>query len=334
MKWFIILLISLMLVLLSRSSLEAGKYAGAFLENEVGARALGMGGAFGALADDGTAVYWNPAGLAQLPKREASMMHAFLFGSLASYDFVSYAQPLPGEATIAVSWIRLSVDNIPLFSKLKKTHAQRMEDVEFRGTGVPEGSFTDREDAFIFSFAKLRRMGIDLGWRFFVLPIQLYYGVNLKLIRQKLYTYSASAIGLDLGLLLKVSAIDLLDRDYLGNLRLAFNFQDISNTEVTWNTKHQDVIPYNIKHGIAYVQPLPWINSQVSLGFDRDTKYGGENHLGVEYWFRDTLALRLGYNRGSLTAGAGLKFWILQLDYAFVGYELGHTHRISGAAKF
>lgn len=31
-----------------------------------GARALGMGGAFTAVADDGTAAYWNPAGLAQV----------------------------------------------------------------------------------------------------------------------------------------------------------------------------------------------------------------------------------------------------------------------------
>ena len=42
----------------------------------VGVRAMGMGGAFAGLADDFTAVYWNPAGLAQMQQREVSV--AFL----------------------------------------------------------------------------------------------------------------------------------------------------------------------------------------------------------------------------------------------------------------
>ena len=42
----------------------------------VGVRAMGMGGAFAGLADDFTAVYWNPAGLAQMQQREVCV--AFL----------------------------------------------------------------------------------------------------------------------------------------------------------------------------------------------------------------------------------------------------------------
>lgn len=52
-----------------------------------GARSLGMGGAFLALADDATAAYANPAGLVLLPAREASLearfwryRHVFTFG--------------------------------------------------------------------------------------------------------------------------------------------------------------------------------------------------------------------------------------------------------------
>lgn len=333
-KLNIVVFLPLLIALFSSSPIYAGKYAGAFLENEVGARALGMGGAFGALADDGTAVYWNPAGLSQLQKRELSMMHAFLFGSLANYDFLSYAQPLPGEATIAASWIRLSVDDIPEFSELSETSAERMKDRAIRGTGEPIGYFNDREDAFIFSFAKMFRLDIDLGWQYFVLPTQLSLGTNLKVIRQELYTYSASAIGLDLGALLRFSAMDLFGRDYLGDFSLALNFQDVSNTEVTWTTKHEDVIPYNVKWGLSYTQPIPWVASTAILSFDRDSKYGGENHIGLEYWLKQRLAMRLGWNRGSLTAGAGVKVWILELDYAFVSYELGNTHRISGAVRF
>lgn len=43
-----------------------------------GARALGQGGAFIAVADDATAASWNPAGLIQLEKPEASIVGSFL----------------------------------------------------------------------------------------------------------------------------------------------------------------------------------------------------------------------------------------------------------------
>ncbi len=43
-----------------------------------GARALGQGGAFIAVADDATAASWNPAGLIQLEKPEASIVGAFM----------------------------------------------------------------------------------------------------------------------------------------------------------------------------------------------------------------------------------------------------------------
>ena len=46
----------------------------------VGARAMGMSGAFTAVADDASAAYWNPAGLAQLESLEIQGM----FGSYLS----------------------------------------------------------------------------------------------------------------------------------------------------------------------------------------------------------------------------------------------------------
>ncbi|MDD9974878.1 MAG: hypothetical protein OXU27_12775, partial [Candidatus Poribacteria bacterium] len=42
----------------------AENYTGDFLTNGVGGRALGLGGAYVGIADDATAAYWNPAGIA------------------------------------------------------------------------------------------------------------------------------------------------------------------------------------------------------------------------------------------------------------------------------
>ena len=48
----------------------------------VGVRAMGMGGAFVGVADDFTAMYWNPAGLAQMQQREVQV--SFLRNSRAN----------------------------------------------------------------------------------------------------------------------------------------------------------------------------------------------------------------------------------------------------------
>ena len=52
-----------------------------------GARALGMGGAFTAVADDATAVSWNPAGLTNLEKPEFSVVGSFIMTKADAKDF-------------------------------------------------------------------------------------------------------------------------------------------------------------------------------------------------------------------------------------------------------
>jgi len=56
-----------------------GTTAANFLKIGVGARATAMGGAFTALADDSTSLYWNPAGLARVEEGEISAMYNMWF---------------------------------------------------------------------------------------------------------------------------------------------------------------------------------------------------------------------------------------------------------------
>src|SRR5512141_108181 len=81
-------------VLATGSALAADKYAGEFLKLGVGARALGMGGAFVGLSDDATAGYWNPAGLGFLQTHTFLPSHAEEFGQALNYDFAAYVHPL------------------------------------------------------------------------------------------------------------------------------------------------------------------------------------------------------------------------------------------------
>src|SRR5438552_4125808 len=68
---------------------QSGGQTASFLNYGAGARALGMGGAFYAVADDATAAYWNPAGLPQVQRKELTMMNATLFAD-TQLQFLSF----------------------------------------------------------------------------------------------------------------------------------------------------------------------------------------------------------------------------------------------------
>ena len=109
------LVISAMLigVLPAAAGTGVAKYAGEFISLGVGARALSMGGAFVALANDVTAGYWNPAGLSHMVYPQVTLMHAEQFGSLVNYDYGAVAMPFGTNASLGLSIIRLGVDDIP-----------------------------------------------------------------------------------------------------------------------------------------------------------------------------------------------------------------------------
>src|SRR5438105_3412392 len=71
-----------------------------FLKLGVGARAVAMGEAYSAVADDATALYWNPAGLARIAKDSAAFMHAPYLAS-TFYDYGAYGHRLGNQAFAA-----------------------------------------------------------------------------------------------------------------------------------------------------------------------------------------------------------------------------------------
>src|ERR1044072_2774127 len=105
-------------VLLPASPPSATKYAGEFLKISAGPRAIGLGGAFVAVADDATEAYWNPAGIVYLPYREALFQHQEKFGGLLNHDYASVVWPLghskEQHAALGRSVIRLASDDIPI----------------------------------------------------------------------------------------------------------------------------------------------------------------------------------------------------------------------------
>jgi len=303
-------------------SIGAEKYAGEALSLGVGARALGMGGSFAAVADDSTSVYWNPAGLGGLDRTELVFMHSSLFG-LDKYDFVSYVQPAGRKGTFGIGWIRVGIDDIPI-TELKKPGFMSASNRPFIS-----GYMQDTENAFLFSYGK--------GFS------RLQVGGNLKFLYNAVSGIKRNAIGFggDMGILWKS-----FPESSTSQISLGVVAQDFFKSRLIWNTtyspSHTDIIYPNVKIGAAYSRLMKSIGGRLLFSMDANTRYGLEMHYGLEYMLADLLSLRAGLEDSDFTAGAGLNIGFkgakseinFLIDYAFLSHELGNTHRISLMTKF
>ena len=111
------------LIVLPTAFLSAENYAGDFLELGDGSRALGVGDAYVAVADDITATYWTPAGLAQLAggltnkelRTQVAIQHATRKSGLGHFNYLAVGRKLKAQVALAFSWIRAGIDEIPIF---------------------------------------------------------------------------------------------------------------------------------------------------------------------------------------------------------------------------
>jgi hypothetical protein len=318
-------------ILLS-SAAEAGRYAGDFLDIGVGGRALAMGGAFVSIADDPSGPYYNPAGIGRLRKREATLMHSWLYMGMATHDFVSFATPLGEGLGLALSGIRFGVDDIPIFPELGGTPDERRQDPQLRPDGTPEGYFADVEYAGCLTLAKeiVHEFGEDI--EYIAVPVSLSVGGNLKYIYQSLMDNTGTGIGVDFGMTFGLKLSDMFARSYLGGLSAGFSVMDIGGTKITWDTasKRADEITPNYRYGASYVQNLASLRGVLTLSLEVASKYGQRVSFGGEYVLMDRVAVRAGYTGSDITLGAGVSGpYHSSVDYVFAGHSIDNTHRIS-----
>lgn len=160
---------------------RAPKYSNEFLSIGVGAEAMAMSGAVAAGVSDLTAAYWNPAGLAgQTKKNELALMHASYFAGIANYDYAGYAHRVDSNGTLAISFIRFAVDDIP-DTRFLIDNGQ----VDYRRIR----SFSSADNALFFSYAQ-KNVGIE----------NLSIGGSLKIIYRNAGKFAnAWGFGLDAG---------------------------------------------------------------------------------------------------------------------------------------
>jgi hypothetical protein len=351
-------LLTLVLALTAVPALAADKYAAEFLRVGAGARALGMGGAFLAVADDATAGYWNPSGLNFLKHRSLLYMHAEELGGQVSYDFFGIGLPQGGEdghrSALGVSLIRLGVDDIPV----TPTEEELRPGIDFEdgdgnpGTNLPtegNGRWDPGERLFLDQFEM--KSSNDFAGLFSYardLSPRLTLGGNVKVLYRTLVGHSAWGVGLDAGLMYHLKP----------QVSLGVVARDLTTTFMSWDTGRTESVAPSLSVGGQYshnFSPMHVVTlaADVRLDFESrrvDSNFGndsfaGETHLGAEYWFRNALALRSGLSGRDLTFGAGLRRQSIGVDYAAVfnrffetdgqtftvDEDLGVAHRISGS---
>jgi hypothetical protein len=155
-----------------------GTTAAEFLLLGAGARGTALGGAFAALATDVTAMYYNPAGLAQLP-RPGAMVSTYSYLADTRYSWVGMAFPMAGgQRAVGLSVAGFGFGDQPVYTIQNPEGDGRVYDVsESYIAGTYAQNFSDRFSAGIsvkyisdeLGSAKASAFAVDFGTNFHAL---------------------------------------------------------------------------------------------------------------------------------------------------------------------
>lgn len=288
---------------------KAGTTAASFLKIGIGSRADSMGTAFTGLADDVTALYWNPAGLTQLDRRSLSVTHNESFESIR-HDFAGYAW---GQRT--TRWAG-ALYGLYIPSELERRSGLN-EDDPFEPLTPVEGYFGAYDVCAQVSAARAITPSLSLG-------------VSLKTIQQSIDNLSAFGIGMDAGALYRAPHSRLSLGAAVANIGTPIQFREKSY-----------VLPLALRTGAALrVHGRLTCTADIVLPYDNFPSAAA----GIEYKPLTMIALRGGYryrlhglelgDLSGMSAGMGvsvpLRGMTCIFDYAFVPYGvLGNSQRIS-----
>ena len=306
---------------------RVGTSSGSFLRIGVGARATGLGETFVAVANDPSAIYWNPAGLASLQRSELLLSHIEWPADIR-YEHAAWVLP-----------VRRLGGSVAFQFGMLTTELDETTELQPFGTGR----------SFYYSDAVA---GVAYARRW---TDKLLVGAGTKWVREDL----GSDVG---GPVTNVLLVDMGSIYYLGygSVRIAtslsnfgaqFRPRDLHNggqwvSPVTGEHRDYDGFdpPTVFRYGIAF-EPIE--NATQRLTTTLEANQPSDNALavkaGAEWTWNRRLALRSGYNFRSdefkFSAGAGLYAGIgqsqLSVDYAYTqGDFLGAINRLSLGVRF
>jgi len=276
-------------MVISAVALADGVGAFSAFKNGVGARALAMGGAFVAVADDATAVCWNPAGLAQLDDTRITGMSTDLFGMGATHQFFG---------------VTTTFSNIGIGLALELGSKDTSSDVN-----IDNPVFISRNEKAIIGTLATNIMDIGLA------------GANVKYyMADSSFGPSASGFGFDLGLLVKLG-----DMFTIGVNAADLGNSKITETDGTTDTITG---MYTAGLAMSLVDGMLVLATDVDFDGTNlgDAHIGVEFKVIDELALRGGMVLTDNFQNYYFSAGAGINVAGLYVDAAYVlNEEVGNT---------
>ncbi|TVQ03797.1 MAG: hypothetical protein EA359_08435 [Balneolaceae bacterium] len=346
---------------------QVGITAVPFLQIEPDSRATGMGNTGVAIADNASAIFWNPAGLAFQNQSQISLTHANwlpAFNADLFYDYLVGTYHVDGIGTIG--------GHITFLNLGEQTRTDE--------TGLELGRFNSFEIS----------AGLSYGFR---LSDNFALGTGIRYIYSSLADGSVSgqqinpgsSIGVDLAALYKTNPFTVANREATFNA--GFNLSNIGPGIQYTDNAQRDPLPTMFRAGWAYKMDLDrnglntlTFSNDISkimarnerVGTDPDSpeyetmgvfealfnswgsfeRFNGTETVtvslaqqlmfgfGLEYWYDNLFALRTGYyfehpengNREFITLGAGLRYNIFGVDFSYL-YTLEDDHPLANTIR-
>jgi hypothetical protein len=315
------------------------EYAGEAMSIGVGARALGMGGAFCAVADDASTSYWNSAGMTQIPGVEVSSVKLTtkLDNEIdTKYSYVNLVYNGKEVGAFGIGWLRQAIADIKLAG------------VDLSGNPITTvGKLQENADNAIYlAYAYPIVQGFSMGATVKLLvgnyPAFVYNATHDQISDT---TVNYFGYGFDIGMLFNLNAFV---KDF--NLSIGLNLQDIYTT-LTWEaiegvtSGFTEKVGLNVKPGLAY--KLPMGQFETIVAGDLDTRYSQMLiHGGLELWWNKMVGIRGGIKtwgqipgqnfqqQNDWSIGMSLRWYFIGVDYAYVYSELSPMQYLSIIGKF
>jgi opacity protein-like surface antigen len=315
---------------------KAGTTAAGFLNIDVGARAIGMGGAFVSMANDATAMYWNPAGIARSSGLQANFTHMRWIADI-TFNYASIIVPFDIFGSIGLNATFVTSDPMERTTVYSPMGTGEMFDV---------GSY-----AFGLGYA------VNLTDRFSI-------GFNFKYIQENIYHSSASGFAFDFGTLFTTWLNDMVIGMSITNYgtKMQMEGQDMliqADPDKSVNGNNQNInaylateqydLPLMFRVGVSMDVLKGAMDSNLNLSLDALHPNDDVESLnaGAEYIYHNLITLRGGYHslfardsETGFTLGLGLNMnlfenFILNIDYAYMDFNrLDNTQMITLNLKF
>jgi len=288
---------------------KVGTFGGQFLKIGVGARGAGIGGAFVAMADDATAVFWNAAGIARIDpdKSQLSLNHTNWPADL-SFDQVGYVfhmKKIPGAFAV-------------------HARALTMQPMEETTAFQPFGTGQTFDAGMLAAGVTYARMFTD----------KFSAGLTANMIHTGLADLSQQTFSFDLGTLYDVGA---------AGMKIGMAIQNIGSQEKF--IEREARIPSVFRVGTSATLLQSADQKLVgSFEFSHPPDNSERVNVGAEYAFHKYLFLRGGYafnyDAEGIAGGVGFHFPVsvagmADMDYSYTDMlDLGAAHRFSLRFQF